>query len=115
MLFRSDGLEINLDKVPKKYEGLDGTELAISESQERMAVVVSKENVDKFIELAEKENLLYSNLDLQPKNIQILAEETKMELPQLIEVLLQLQLKGLVKEPIKNYYCLSGEHIIFDS
>ncbi len=53
----ADGLEINLDKVPKKYEGLDGTELAISESQERMAVVVSKENVEKFEKLAEKENL----------------------------------------------------------
>ncbi len=53
----ADGLEINLDKVPKKYEGLDGTELAISESQERMAVVVAKENADKFMSLAEKENL----------------------------------------------------------
>lgn len=53
----ADGLEINLDKVPKKYEGLDGTELAISESQERMAVVVRKEDVEKFQSLAEKENL----------------------------------------------------------
>lgn len=53
----ADGLSINLDKVPKKYEGLDGTELAISESQERMAVVVAKEDVDKFIELAADENL----------------------------------------------------------
>ena len=53
----ADGLEINLDKVPKKYEGLDGTELAISESQERMAVVVRKEDVEKFERLAEKENL----------------------------------------------------------
>ena len=53
----ADGLVINLDKVPKKYEGLDGTELAISESQERMAVVVSKEDVDKLIAFAEKENL----------------------------------------------------------
>ena len=53
----AEGLEINLDKVPKKYEGLDGTELAISESQERMAVVVAKENVEKFEKLAEKENL----------------------------------------------------------
>ncbi len=53
----ADGLEINLDKVPKKYEGLDGTELAISESQERMAVVVAKENAEKFMKLAEKENL----------------------------------------------------------
>ncbi|MBR2871170.1 MAG: phosphoribosylformylglycinamidine synthase [Clostridia bacterium] len=53
----ADGLEINLNAVPKKYEGLDGTELAISESQERMAVVVEAQNVDKFIELADKENL----------------------------------------------------------
>lgn len=53
----ADGLIINLDKVPKKYEGLDGTELAISESQERMAVVVAKENAEKFIHLAEKENI----------------------------------------------------------
>ncbi len=53
----ADGLRINLDKVPKKYEGLDGTELAISESQERMAVVVRADDVDKFIEYANKENL----------------------------------------------------------
>ncbi len=53
----ADGLVINLDKVPKKYEGLDGTELAISESQERMAVVVAKEDADKLIAFAEKENL----------------------------------------------------------
>jgi phosphoribosylformylglycinamidine synthase len=52
-----DGIDIYLDKVPKKYEGLDGTELAISESQERMAVVVSKENAEEFISEANKENL----------------------------------------------------------
>ena len=53
----ADGLVIDLDKVPKKYEGLDGTELAISESQERMAVVVRAEDADKFIEYANEENL----------------------------------------------------------
>ena len=53
----ADGLSINLNAVPKKYEGLDGTELAISESQERMAVVVEKENVDAFLAIANKENL----------------------------------------------------------
>ncbi len=53
----TDGLDINLDKVPKKYEGLDGTELAISESQERMAVVVKKEDADQFIRYAAEENL----------------------------------------------------------
>jgi phosphoribosylformylglycinamidine synthase len=53
----ADGLKINLDAVTKKYEGLDGTELAISESQERMAVVVSREDAERFISLAGSENL----------------------------------------------------------
>ena len=53
----ADGLEIDLNSVKKKYDGLDGTELAISESQERMAVVVEKKDADKFLALAEKENL----------------------------------------------------------
>ena len=53
----ADGLDIDLDKVRKKYDGLDGTELAISESQERMAVVLDKSNVDAFIALAGEENL----------------------------------------------------------
>ncbi len=53
----ADGLEIDLNAVPKKYDGLDGTELAISESQERMAVVVASEDAEKFRALASKENL----------------------------------------------------------
>ena len=53
----ADGLIINLDRVNKKYEGLDGTELALSESQERMAVVVAAKDAAEFIELADKENL----------------------------------------------------------
>lgn len=53
----ADGLAIELDRVPKKYEGLDGTELAISESQERMAVVLAAADVDRFIAEAAKENL----------------------------------------------------------
>ena len=53
----ADGLDINLNAVPKKYEGLDGTELAISESQERMAVCVEKKDVETFIKLANSENL----------------------------------------------------------
>ncbi|MEE1245594.1 MAG: phosphoribosylformylglycinamidine synthase [Acutalibacteraceae bacterium] len=53
----ADGLVIDLNAVPKKYDGLDGTELAISESQERMAVVIEKENVENFLKLAESENL----------------------------------------------------------
>jgi phosphoribosylformylglycinamidine synthase len=53
----ADGLEIDLDSIPKKYEGLDGTELAISESQERMSVVVAKEDAAAFIALASHENM----------------------------------------------------------
>ncbi|MCL2673764.1 MAG: phosphoribosylformylglycinamidine synthase [Defluviitaleaceae bacterium] len=53
----ADGLDINLDKVPAKYGGLNGTELATSESQERMAIVIAAENVSKFTELAGAENL----------------------------------------------------------
>ena len=53
----ADGLVVDLDKVPKKYAGLDGTEIAISESQERMAVVVDAADVDEFMRYAEEENL----------------------------------------------------------
>lgn len=53
----ADGLEIDLNAVPKKYDGLDGTELAISESQERMAVVVAPADVEEFLKLADSENL----------------------------------------------------------
>jgi phosphoribosylformylglycinamidine synthase len=53
----TDGVDINLDRVPKKYEGLNGTELAIAESQERMAVVVRSEDAEKFIRYAAEENL----------------------------------------------------------
>ena len=53
----ADGLQINLDRVPKKYAGLDGTELAISESQERMAVVVDPKDVDMMLKYADEENL----------------------------------------------------------
>ena len=53
----ADGLEIDLDLVPKKYDGLDGTELAISESQERMAVVVAAEDAERFLAGAAAENI----------------------------------------------------------
>jgi len=53
----ADGLEIDLDKVPKKYEGLDGTELAISESQERMSILAAEKDAASFIDLASRENL----------------------------------------------------------
>ena len=67
----ADGLRINLDAVRKKYEGLDGTELAISESQERMAVVVEAKDVEKFIAAAEKENL-------EAYAVAVVTEEARM-------------------------------------
>ncbi|MCI8539005.1 MAG: phosphoribosylformylglycinamidine synthase [Oscillospiraceae bacterium] len=67
----ADGLSINLDAVRKKYEGLDGTELAISESQERMAVVVAPENVEAFIKAAEGENL-------EAYEVAVVTEEPRM-------------------------------------
>ena len=67
----ADGLRIDLDAVRKKYEGLDGTEIAISESQERMAVVVAPEDVDVFIAAAEKENL-------EAYRVAVVTEEARM-------------------------------------
>ena len=65
------GLQIDLDAVRKKYEGLDGTEIAISESQERMAVVVTAEDADKFIEFAQEENL-------EAYRVAVVTEEERM-------------------------------------
>ncbi len=67
----ADGLSINLDAVRKKYDGLDGTELAISESQERMAVVVEAKDADKFIAFAEDENL-------EAYQVAVVTEEARM-------------------------------------
>ena len=67
----ADGLRIDLDAVRKKYEGLDGTELAISESQERMAVVVEAKDADAFIAYAEKENL-------EAYRVAVITEEARM-------------------------------------
>lgn len=69
----ADGLLIDLNKVPKKYEGLDGTELAISESQERMAVVVAAEDEAKFMELAAYENL-------EATRVAVVTEEPRLVL-----------------------------------
>ncbi len=70
----ADGLCIDLNKVPKKYEGLDGTELAISESQERMAVVVAEEDAQRFLELADGENLeatIVATVTEEPRLVQM--------------------------------------------
>jgi len=67
----AEGVRIDLDKVPKKYEGLDGTELAISESQERMAVVVDSEDAERFIRAANRENL-------EATAVAVVTEEPRM-------------------------------------
>jgi phosphoribosylformylglycinamidine synthase len=69
----ADGLKINLDAVPKKYEGLDGTELAISESQERMAVVIAAKDKELFLEEAKKENL-------QAVEVAVVTEEPRLKM-----------------------------------
>ena len=69
----ADGLTVDLDKVPKKYAGLDGTELSISESQERMAVVVSPENVEQFMAYAAEENL-------ESTEVAVVTEEPRLVL-----------------------------------
>ncbi len=69
----ADGLKIDLDKVPKKYDGLDGTELAISESQERMAVVLGKDDVEAFIALSNEENL-------EATPVAVVTDENRLEM-----------------------------------
>ncbi|MBQ7740315.1 MAG: phosphoribosylformylglycinamidine synthase [Eubacterium sp.] len=69
----ADGLKIDLDKVPKKYDGLDGTELAISESQERMAVVIDKGDVEKFEAFANEENL-------EATVVAVVTDENRLEM-----------------------------------
>lgn len=69
----ADGLKIQLDKVPKKYAGLDGTEIAISESQERMAVVVAKDDVEQFLKYAKEENL-------EATEVAVVTEEKRLVL-----------------------------------
>lgn len=69
----ADGLRVDLDKVPKKYAGLDGTEIAISESQERMAVVVDKKDVEQFLMYAKEENL-------EATEVAVVTEEPRLVL-----------------------------------
>ena len=70
----ADGLRIELDKVPKKYAGLDGTEIAISESQERMAVVVAPEDVEQFLAYAKEENLEATEVAVVTENPRLVLE-----------------------------------------
>lgn len=79
----ADGLDINLDAVRTKYDGLDGTELAISESQERMACVVKPDGVEKFLELAEAENLeayVVATVTAEPRMVQTFKGQRVVDL-----------------------------------
>lgn len=79
----ADGLHIFLDKIPKKYAGLDGTELAISESQERMAVVVDKKDVNKMLAFAEEENLeaiVAAEVTCEPRLVMIWRNQTIVDI-----------------------------------
>ncbi|NJP40017.1 phosphoribosylformylglycinamidine synthase [Oscillospiraceae bacterium HV4-5-C5C] len=80
----ADGLRIELDRVPKKYEGLDGTEIAISESQERMACVVRAKDADLFIRFAEAENLeatVVAWVTAEPRLVMTWRDQTLVDLP----------------------------------
>lgn len=79
----ADGLRIDLDRVPRKYDGLDGTELAISESQERMAVVVNADDAAAFIDAADQENLeatVVAEVTAQPRMVMIWRGQTIVDL-----------------------------------
>lgn len=105
----ADGLDIDLDKVPTKYEGLDGTELAISESQERMAVVVAKKDREKFIEAAADENL-------EATQIAVVTDTGRLKMKWRGRTIVDINREFLdtngvkqninvfVREPIKNYF-----------
>jgi len=84
----ADGLQINLDMVPKKYEGLDGTEIAISESQERMAVVIAPADVAQFLKYAKEENL-------EAVEVAVVTEEPRLVLMWRGEVIVNLSRKFL--------------------
>ena len=96
---------IDLNKVPKKYEGLNGTELAISESQERMAVVVRKEDAEKFQELASMENLettIVAEVTEEPRMIMTLQGEEIVNISR--EVQVDIHLLWLVKTNQKKRF-----------
>ena len=119
----ADGLTVDLDKVTKKYDGLDGTELAISESQERMAVVLEAKDVDKFIAEADKENL-------EAVAVAVVTENPRLTMKWRGDVIVDLSRKFLntngvtqvaqayitAPDPDKNYRtkapeCLAGKDI----
>ncbi|MBO4461508.1 MAG: phosphoribosylformylglycinamidine synthase, partial [Lachnospiraceae bacterium] len=110
----ADGLKINLDKVPKKYAGLDGTELAISESQERMAVVVDPKDVDSFLKYAAEENLEATIVAEVTKEPRLVLNWRDKEIVNLSRAFLdtngahqETDVKVLMPDEKKNYFKVS--------
>lgn len=92
----ADGLKINLDAVPKKYEGLDGTELAISESQERMACVVREKDVEAFIAAAKEENI-------EATVVAVVTEEARLRMTWLDKEIVNLSREFLNSNGASKY------------
>lgn len=92
----ADGLQINLDMVPKKYDGLDGTELAISESQERMACVIRKKDEDAFIRAAQEENI-------EATVVAVVTEEPRLRMNWLDKEIVNLSREFLNSNGAKKY------------
>ncbi|MBR4795403.1 MAG: phosphoribosylformylglycinamidine synthase, partial [Lachnospiraceae bacterium] len=110
----ADGLRINLDKVPKKYAGLDGTELAISESQERMAVVVDPKDVDSFLKYSAEENLEATIVAEVTKEPRLVLNWRGKEIVNLSRAFLdtngahqETDVKVLMPDEKKNYFKVS--------
>ncbi|MGI6106936.1 MAG: phosphoribosylformylglycinamidine synthase [Lachnospiraceae bacterium] len=111
----ADGLVVNLDKVPKKYAGLDGTEIAISESQERMAVVVSPENVDRFLAYADSENLEATPVAVVTENPRLVLRWRGRDIVNISRSFLntngahqETAVEVQMPDPEKNYFAVSG-------
>lgn len=100
----ADGLKIDLDKVPKKYDGLDGTELAISESQERMAVVLDKNDVDRFIALSNEENL-------EATPVAVVTDENRLEMTWRGDKIVDLSRVFLNTNGVTQHACVEIEAV----
>ncbi len=100
----ADGLKIDLDKVPKKYDGLDGTELAISESQERMAVVLDKNDVDRFIALSNEENL-------EATPVAVVTDENRLEMTWRGDKIVDLSRDFLNTNGVTQHACVEIEAV----
>ncbi|MDO4689943.1 MAG: phosphoribosylformylglycinamidine synthase [Fusobacterium sp.] len=100
----ADGVEVNLDLVPTKYDGLNGTELAISESQERMAIIVSKEDTDEFLKYVAEENLLGTVVGRVTKEARLILRWKGKDIVNISRAFLNTNgIKQTVKVEVKDY------------